>query len=106
MNIILTEDQYQRIGRYNSCPTQVTFSVFTPIVSRWKQRTRCVSDEFYTLLQEYQEDKFDKSRSINSTLKKLIDEYFYKTYYITPEEFEINYITGNVVNIKLNPIKN
>jgi hypothetical protein len=100
MNIIITEDQYERIGRYETCPTQVTFSVYKRVVGRWKQRTRCVSDEFYDLLQYYQEHKFEDESEISEKLKELIYEYYYKTYYLTPDEYEIEYITGNVVNIK------
>ena len=100
MNIIITEDQYERIGRYETCPTQVTFHVYKRVVGRWKQRTRCVNDEFYDLIQEYQEHKFDDGYVMDEKLIELIQEYYYKTYYLTPDEYTIEYITGNSISIK------
>jgi hypothetical protein len=100
MKIVITEDQYERIGRYETCPTQVTFHVYKCVVARWKQRTRCVSDEFYNLIQEYQIHKFDDEYEMDERLKELIHEYYYKTYYLTPDEYTIEYVTGNSISIK------
>ena len=102
MNFIITEEQYKRIGKYETCPTQVTFEVFTRITARWKQRTRCVSDEFYQLIQEYQDNKFE-DMTIPEQLRELIEEYYFETYYLNPDEYEISSITGNKISIKVKP---
>lgn len=99
---IITEEQYKRIGRYETCPTQVTFEVFTRITARWKQRTRCVSDEFYQLIQEYQDNKFE-NKAIPEQLRELIEEYYYETYYLNPDEYDISFITGNTISVKVKP---
>jgi hypothetical protein len=37
---------------------------------------------------------------MDEKLKELIQEYYYKTYYLTPDEYTIEYVTGNTISIK------
>jgi hypothetical protein len=94
MKLIVREDQYRKISNSEECPTAMTFEVYDPIRKHWKKRTRCISQEFYDLINEnYKENIHKEVMSINKELKLLINEYFDSTYYYSPKDYYISSIT-------------
>jgi hypothetical protein len=102
MKLIITEEQYRKLTKNETCPTAVKFEVYNPIRVHWKKRTRCVSQEFFNLINDYHEIQMKTGEENPSEkLIKLIEEYYYNTYYYTPDEYTISSITPWRVLIKL-----
>jgi hypothetical protein len=104
MKLIITETQYERLKKGETCPHEIEFEVYKPIEYRWKKRKRCISYEFYKLINEHYKHSFNEERpEIDERLRELINDYYYETYYYYPEEFTIRSITPWRISISYKP---
>jgi hypothetical protein len=110
MNIIITEQQFQRLKKSSdTCPTMIKFSFYDKKWGRWGKRIICTDQTFYDEIQKYVNLGLEH-RNLNMLNDEVIDTiktYFSDTYYVFKDRIDINFIHGGdvpeiAVKFKLN----